>query len=234
MTAPFATPFNWRPMGPTKVISGSTLYSPSAGTYAFVNARCWDGTSIVIAKTEMGQKTTGTWLKSEKPSYNVFKNVIRSGSYAKTHYQVPANRYFEGFIFNAYSIYHLYFNFDAINGASNLNRSNNYSYIIRGTNYNAASSGEIRENANRVDLKLGPGQEIYLLAGINTSNSSVHNSVAKHMGIIGVDRAISGAEVADGWTFVDERTEIYALNYRGVKASTAKWTASVVEYRVQS
>ena len=233
MSAPFATPFNWRPSGPTKVISGSTSYKPAAGFYAFVNANCLDGSSIVLSRVENGETVSGDWLKSERSSANILTRVAREGNYSRISYQVPANRYFDGFIFNTSPSHHLHFHFDRITGTDNLNNTSSYDFIIRNTGQNSAANDEIRENASRVNLKLGAGQRIYLLASANTGDNATHSALAKEMAITGVEGSLSGSDAADGWIFIDENTTIYAQGHNGNRFS-AKWTASIVEYRVQS
>ena len=234
MSTPFATPFNWRPSGPTKVISGANSYTPPSGFYAFINAKCWDGSSITLNRLENGVRVTGTWLKSERSSLNIFIPVAREGNYSRISYQVPENRYFDGFIFNTAPNYSLYFHFERITGTSNLNNTSNYNFIIRDTTLNNAASDEIREDASRVSLKLGAGQVLYLLANANTGTNSVHTTLAKEMAIVGIEGCLPGSDAADGWTFIDENTTIYGQDYRGTRAASAKWTASVVEYRAQS
>ena len=233
MTAPLVVPFNWRPKGPTKVIGGRDIYSPEAGVYALVNARCRNGSKVRIS--EMSGNTlvsTKNWLVSSPPSVSVFETVSKAGNYSRMSYQVADDRYFEGFIFNVSPTYDLHFSLDEITGTSALNNTANYPFKIRDTGESGASSLQILEGESRIDLKLGPGEEIFILANANTATTSIHDTLAKQMGITGHEIVAPGADVVTGWTIIDENTQISASSPVATRAP--EWEASIVEYNVQT
>ena len=235
MTAPLVTPFNWKPIGPNKIISGRQSYQPAPGIYALVNAECHEGSSVVLEKRESGQIVRNIWLRSEVSSLRIKQNVERidNGNFSRTSYVVGANKYFEGFIYNTSSNYHLHFHFDTVNETV-LNNTDRYNFIIRGTNSNSAGNDEIREDASRVSLKIASGQEIFLLSSANTSSNNIHQAHANEMGIIGVEQPLDGLQVSTGRTFIDQNTRIVGGNYEGVTGESERWSANIVEYHVQS
>ena len=227
-------PFDWKPSKPTKAIGGGDIYRPTRGNYALISAQCRNGASIEVRTYDAAgtQLSRQNWLTSSRPINSVHRRVqylVRTSSHGSQpdrhgwggSYTPRKDYIFEGFIYNLHNSYNLYYSFENLSFDASVN---SFQYRI---DNKSGSTREFVAPQSRVWIKLGAGKSLSLRSLPNPQglSSSQVQAIEKSQGMIGYEHLATQRPSMNGWTFIDDHTEL-----RAASRSYQDWSASVVEY----
>ena len=234
MGSVFSLPFDFRPLGNTKVISEDETYRPARGRYALVHASCKNATTVNIRRYDSdGEMISGIWLNSKAVGYRAHRNVGRRTRTRPTSQSeisssmIPRRGYvLEGFLYNISRQYDLHYTFRSLPSFS---PSSDYDFVI-------AARGNSRTDLSRdriVPVKLSSEHPLGFLSGRSASTltgDQLNFFIDPQQGFIGYYRPVGNLSTDQGWTILDDNSEIFAENPDIFAPVGISWQASVVEY----